>query len=114
MIRARDTKGYVRLTAEEGKSIVDLRNGAEYSEVVCKEKDAKFFIEEQALASNIQPAKEQSKAGFSFHLGVTAQPSGYPFRHIRLAKRGIVSYSLLSLTRSEMDDIALAPNVVSP
>ena len=46
MIRARDTKGYVRMTAEEGKSIVDLRNGAEYSEVVCKEKDAKFFIEE--------------------------------------------------------------------
>lgn len=45
MIKTRETKGFVRLRAEEGKRIADLRNGEEYSEVVCKEKDARHFTE---------------------------------------------------------------------
>lgn len=38
--------GYVKITAPGG--VMDTRNGRVYSQVVCKTKDTKYFVEAEA------------------------------------------------------------------
>ena len=45
MTTTRVSKGYIKIVAANGCVIIDIRNGKEYSEVICKANDAMFFVE---------------------------------------------------------------------